>query len=199
MRTGFGRTRRSFLVLGLVAFGAFAVAGGGKKPYFTTDTVTFALPDLEGRTVRSSDPEFEGKVLLIDLWGTWCPPCTSEIPTLVDLQNRLGKQGLVIVAIAFEDEDEAEESRRERLRAFVEERGINYLVLDGQSPSDSDKALPGLENVRGLPVEIVVGRDGRLVDVRNGYGYSKRWARRLEHELVELLEASPPKSSGGVQ
>lgn len=195
MRFGSSDKWRFLPVLGIVALGLFALAGS-KEPYFVDDAVTFAIPDLEGRTVRSSDPEFQGKVLLVDLWGTWCPPCTTEIPVLIDLQNRLGGRGLVIVAIAFEDEDEEEALRRGRLRAFVEEHGINYLVLDGRSPGDPDEALPGLRNVRGLPVEILVGRDGRLVDVRNGYGYTKRWARRLERELTELLEAPAPGPIG---
>jgi thiol-disulfide isomerase/thioredoxin len=168
---------------------------GGKEPYIEGDALTFAFLDLEGRTVRSSDPEFRGKVLLIDLWATWCPPCLGEIPTFIDLQQRLGERGLVVVAIAFESEDEEEESRRERLRTFVEQQGINYLVLDGRAPRDSAEALPGLKNVQGFPVEILIDRNGDPVDVRNGYKYTKRWARKLERELVELLDApgaSPP-------
>jgi thiol-disulfide isomerase/thioredoxin len=169
-------------------------------PYVEDSGLTFAFLDLEGRTVRSSDPEFAGKVLFVDLWGTWCPPCIGEIPTFIDLQEKLGERGLVIIAVAFESEDEESASRRDRLRAFVKEQGINYLVLDGQEPRDSDQAFPGLRNVKGFPVEILIGRDGRVVDVRNGYAYSKRWARRLERELVELLtepaEAKPIDRDG---
>lgn len=161
---------------------------GRKQPYIEGE-LTFAFLDLDGRTVRSSDPEFEGKVLLIDLWATWCTPCLGEIPTLIDLQERLGERGLVIVAIAFESEDEEGQTRRERLRAFVEHHGVNYLVLDGRSSPDSVETLPGLKNVRGFPVEILIDRNGDPVDVRNGYGYTKRWARKLERELVELLDA----------
>jgi thiol-disulfide isomerase/thioredoxin len=165
---------------------------GRKDPYLEGDRLEFAFDDLDGRPVRSSDPRFEGRVLLVDLWGTWCAPCISEIPTLVDLQERLGDRGLVIVAIAFEDEEEDPEARRANLREFAAQRGINYLVLDGRAPRDSDEALPGLQNVRGFPVEILVGRDGRVVDIRNGYGYKKRWARKLERELTELLRPPAP-------
>ena len=93
-----------------------------------------------------------------------------------------------VLAIAFESEDEEEQSRRERLRAFVEHHGINYIVLDGRAPGDSAEALPGLKNVKGFPVEILIDRNGDAVEVRNGYGYTKRWARKLERELVELLD-----------
>ena len=171
------------------------IEAGRKDPYIEGDRLEFAFDDLDGRPVRSSDSRFEGKVLLVDLWGTWCAPCLSEIPTFVDLQERLGDEGLVIVGVAFEGEEEQEEEaqkRRAYLKEFVAEHGINYLVLDGRAPRDSDEALPGLKNVRGFPVEILVGRDGRVVDIRNGYGYKKRWARELERELTELLQAPAP-------
>jgi len=160
-----------------------------KEPFIDASPFVWAFHDLDGRTVRSTDAMFEGKVLLLDLWATWCPPCTSEIPTFIDLQERLADRGLVIVAVAFEDDALEPGARRELLKAFVEQRGITYLVLDGQSPQDTDEAFPGLENVTGFPVEILVGRDGKPVDVRNGYGYKKRWARELETELIELLDA----------
>ena len=64
----------------------------------------FVCTTGNGNEVALAD--YQGKVLLVDLWGTWCPPCVSEIPTLIDLQERLGDRGLVIVAIAFEDADE---------------------------------------------------------------------------------------------
>jgi len=185
------RSRNSHRIQSALVLAAVLVSpalGGGKQPYVEGE-LTFAFADLEGRTVRSSDPELRGKVLLIDLWATWCPPCLEEIPTFIDLQKRLGERGLVIVAIAFESEDEEEQSRRERLRAFVEHHGINYLVLDGRAPVDSAEALPGLKNVKGFPVEILIDRNGDAVEVRNGYGYTKRWARKLERELIELLDA----------
>lgn len=183
---------RTLIFVLVVLLGPMALAGG-KKPYLEGDELTFAFLDLDGRPVRSSDPEFRGKVLLVDLWGTWCPPCLSEIPTLVDLQKRLGERGLVVVAIAFEDENQDGAMRRSMLRAFVERERINYLVLDGRAPQDTEEALPGLKNMRGFPVEILVDRGGAAVAVRNGYGYSKRWARKLERELVELLQIVQPQ------
>lgn len=174
-----------------ISLAPHAAAAGKKGPYIEGERLVFAFHDLDGRTVRSTDSQFQGKVLLVDLWGTWCPPCVSEIPTLIDLQQRLGDRGLVIVTIAFEDEDEDPVQRRASLQAYVEQQDINYLVLDGRGPQDSDEALPGLQNVKGFPVEILIGRDGGVVAVRNGYGYKKRWARKLEHELIELLDAPP--------
>jgi thiol-disulfide isomerase/thioredoxin len=164
-------------------------ARAAKDPAFEGEHIEFAVSDLEGRPVSSSDPRFEGRVMLIDLWATYCPPCLTEIPTFIELQEKLGDRGLVIVGIAFEAE-EAPEARRTRLREFAEERGINYPILDGGTWSALSKALPGLRNVRGMPVEILVDRNARVVEVRNGYGYKKRWARKLEAKLTEMLDAA---------
>ena len=182
------RTRTGLLAVATLAALVLVSSGldAAKQPFVEGEELEFALPDLEGRLVRSSDPRFEGRVLLIDLWATYCPPCLTEIPTFVELHDKLGERGLVIVGIAFEAEEDPQE-RRSRLRAFAEQHGVNYLILDGGTWSALPDALSGLRNVRGMPVEILVGRDGRVVEARNGYGYKKRWARKLEATLDELL------------
>ena len=170
-----------------VAFGmAVALAVAGKQPVVEGGRVDFRLPDLHGKVVSSEDPQFAGKVLLVDLWATWCPPCITEIPTLIDLQARYGETGLVIVAIAFEAEEQ-EEERHARLREFVAQRGVNYLVLDGGPPEDFETALPSVKNVRGFPVEILVDRSGQVAAARNGYGFKKKWAAKIEREIGALL------------
>ena len=180
--TGRGRLAVATLLLFVVA----ATAHAAGDPWVEGDRLPFRLADLEGAMVDASDDRFAGKVVLVDLWATWCPPCLSEIPTLADLERRYRDRGLVVVAIAFEDGD-APDARRERLRAFVEEHDIPYLVLDGGRPDDFAEALPTVRGVRGLPVEILIDRDGRVVAARNGYGYKKRWAKKLDREIDDLL------------
>ena len=90
------------------------------------------------------------------------------------------------VAIAFE-RDTLAVARRDRLRKFSQKHKISYLVLDGGMTSDFSTALPMVENVKGLPIEIIIGRSGVVVESRNGYGYKKKWARKLERELNAQL------------
>ena len=92
----------------------------------------------------------------------------------------------MVVAIAFEGE-ERPDLRRQQLQAFVEEQGINYLVLDGGLPGGFESALPGVRNVRGFPVEMLVDRTGRVTRARNSYGFKKGWARKLHREIESLL------------
>lgn len=157
-----------------------------RQPSVADGKLRFEVPDLEGTLVSSVDPRFEGKVLLVTLWATWCPPCLSEIPTLIDLQSRFGERGLVVVAIAFEDDELP--TRRERLSEFRREREINYLVLDGGLPEEFENTLPGVQDVTGLPVEILVDREGEVFKARNSYGFKKSWVKRLEREINALLD-----------
>jgi thiol-disulfide isomerase/thioredoxin len=157
-----------------------------KEPRVKGDRLIFALPDLDGNIVNSGDMRFENTVLFVTIWGTWCPPCISEVPTFVDLQNRYAEEGLVVVAIAFE-RDTLGAARQKRLRDFSQKHEINYLVLDGGATTDFSAALPMVEDVEGLPIEILIDRTGLVVECRNGYGYNKKWARDLENELKQLL------------
>jgi len=165
---------------------SMAVPAVAKEPVVAGGRLEFSLTDLSGAPVSASDPRFSGKVVLVDLWGTWCPPCLSEIPTFIDLQAKYGDRGLVIVGIAFEDEEQAEE-RRVKLARFVEEHELNYLVLDGGRPERFETALPNVQHVRGFPVEILIDRDGNVTASRNGYGYKKKWAAKLAGEIERLL------------
>jgi thiol-disulfide isomerase/thioredoxin len=165
---------------------ACASTQSGKEPRIEGGRLVFSLPDLEGEYVSSQDARFTGKVLLVSLWGSWCTPCVSEIPTFNDLQNRLGDDGLEIVAIAFEKETDVTR-RRSQLAELTTKHEINYQVLDGGSTSDFSMALPMVDDVEGLPVEILVNRSGNVVEANHGYGYSEEWAHKLEERLINLL------------
>jgi thiol-disulfide isomerase/thioredoxin len=181
------RSARIVPVLALIFFlAACATSRPDKGPRVGANKLTFSLPDLAGNTISSSDDRFAGKVVMVTLWGSWCPPCVSEIPTFNDIQKRLGPDGLEVVAIAFEKETDAA-IRVDHLRAFSAKHQINYLVLDGGSTSDFSTALPMVDDVEGFPVEILVDRNGVVVDARNGYGYSEKWALGLENRLNDLL------------
>lgn len=177
---------RTAIVILAVALLAAAQQVSGKEPIVKGDRLVFDLPDLRGNKVGSADEIFAERVLFVTLWGTWCPPCVSEIPTLNDLQRRYADDGLTVVAIAFE-KIEPPDQRRQHLRDFAREHSIEYLILDGGDVTEFADALPMLDDVKGLPIEIVIDRSGAVIDCRNGYGYKKSWARKLEDRLKALL------------
>ena len=104
----------------------------------------FSFPDLKGNIVSNTDARFRGKVVLINVTGSWCPNCHDEAPFLAGLYDKYHSQGLEIVALSFEEADQLKDPTR--LRAFIKEYGIKYTVLlGGETDSAKDKADPGCE------------------------------------------------------
>ena len=109
---------------------------------------TFTVTDITGRPFSSSD--WKGKVVLVNFWATWCPPCRAEIPDLIALQNKY-RDKLVILGIS-EDDGPVDDVRR-----FVAEQKMNYPVV--METPELSKIFRG---VAALPTTFVMDRDGKL-------------------------------------
>ena len=108
----------------------------------------FILTDLQGKTWELKN--LRGKVVLVNFWATWCPPCRKEMPDLELLQQRFRDQGFVVLAISDEEQG--------KVRPFITERKITYPVL-----LDSGRKVNDLFQVEGIPKSFVYDRDGKLV------------------------------------
>lgn len=109
----------------------------------------FSLTDLQGRLVSAG--EFDGKVLLLNFWATWCAPCVEEMPMLSELQRDNADRGLQVLGIAVDDEGKA--------RDFARDLGVAYPVLVGQGQG----MVVGRRYGNGsgmLPYSVLVGRTG---------------------------------------
>lgn len=131
------------------------------EPTVRDSSLAFSIPDLDGNIVSNFDERFGGKVVLIDVFGTWCPPCRESIPFLEELHHEYADEGLVIVGVAFEVEENAA-TRREALTKFIDENAIAYTVLDGGTTADRALVLPDLESFQGYPTMVIIGRDGKV-------------------------------------
>jgi thiol-disulfide isomerase/thioredoxin len=116
-----------------------------KEPYEVAD---FTVTDLDGRTIRSAD--LRGKVVLVNFWATWCPPCRAEIPDLVKLQDKY-RDKLVILGVS---EDEV---GPEPVKAFAAEHKMNYPIV--MATPELQKIFQG---VSALPTTFVVDPEGRV-------------------------------------
>jgi thiol-disulfide isomerase/thioredoxin len=94
--------------------------GGGSGPV----APDFTLQDLSGKMTSLS--QFAGKVIILDFWATWCPPCRMSIPELVKLQERYAEKGLVVIGISLDDPLQFPNAY---LNAFKEKFKINYQIL----------------------------------------------------------------------
>lgn len=173
---------RQALVLGMVAIAALAAGlllyphdqtgPGAMPPASAAGLMQASLPDLSGQNQPLE--QWKGKVLVVNFWATWCPPCRKEIPALIEVQNRLGARGLQIVGIAID--------RPAQVKPYAQEMHINYPILIGE--------LDAMDLVRqagnapgGLPYTVVLDRSGRPVRSELG-GVT---VQKLEEIVTPLL------------
>jgi len=127
----------------------------------------FSFPDLNGKIVSNTDARFQGKVVLVNVTGSWCPNCHDEAPFLAELYRKYRSQGLEVVALSFEEGDQL--TNPVRLRAFMKEYGIDYTVLLAGTPDDRDAKLTQPVNLNSWPTTFFLGRDGRVRFVHAGF------------------------------
>lgn len=164
----------------IVAAGAFllfsnhgSIATGALLPSLPPPELSgaapaFTLPDLNGRPVSLSS--FRGKVVVLDFWATWCPPCKREIPDFIALQSTYGAKGLQVVGIAL-DEPTA-------VKSFAAQSRMNYPVLLG---TDDIARLYG--GITGIPTTFIIDRTGKIVTQFEGF----RPKGVFESEIKKLL------------
>lgn len=127
----------------------------------------FSCPDLDGKVVSNADPRFEGKVVLINITGSWCPNCHDEAPFLAALYKQLRARGLEIVALSFEEADQLKNPSR--LRAFVKKYGIAYAMLLCGEPGEANERLSQAVNWNSWPTTFFVDRQGIVQGVHAGF------------------------------
>jgi peroxiredoxin len=148
----------------------------------------FSFPDLDGQMVTSEEQRFTGKVLIVVLFGSWCPNCNDEVPVLADWYRRWSSQGLEIVGLAFEFSGESERDRRV-LRRYRERHGISFpLLLAGVSDKTAAaQAVPDLSAVLSYPTTVLIGRDGTVRWIHSGF--SGPGTGRHHQELLTVFES----------
>lgn len=131
----------------------------------------FELPDSSGKTVRLSD--FNGKVVLLDFWATWCGPCKKSVPWMIELADKYREAGLVVVGVSMDDDGWLV------VKPFIEQMKVTYPILLGTKRvaylyGDSDT----------LPVAFFIDRQQRVGAIHLGAANRKD----VEKTIQALLE-----------
>jgi thiol-disulfide isomerase/thioredoxin len=151
----------------------------------------FEFPDLAGKLVSSRDERFSSKVVLVDIFGTWCPNCNDQAPLLVTWHRKYRAQGLEIVGLAYEMTGNIGRDR-EYVGKYRDKYGIEFqLLLAGVSnKAEASKTVPDLSEVAAYPTTIFIGRDGNVRRIYSGFSGPATGAHH--HEMVaeheELIE-----------
>lgn len=132
---------------------------------------------VSGSPIKLAD--YSGKVVVLNLWATWCGPCRSEIPELVKVYKEYRKQGLEVIGLSTENPD----ASRELVKRFIQEYDMDYRV--GWSPPAVSIAL--MQGRDAIPQSFVIARDGRIV--RRFVGYNHRdTPPQLRQAIEEALK-----------
>lgn len=133
----------------------------------------FALADLEGELFRLSD--HRGKVIVLNFWATWCPPCRAEIPAFIGLQDEFREAGVLFVGISLDEEGAAV------VAPFVEARGVNYPILpNGQAVAAQ------FGGVHALPTTLLIDRAGQIRFRHEGFLLPQALRRPLQQLAGEV-------------
>ena len=133
---------------------------GGKKssPAQTTGTAPdFVLKDIGGKNVQLS--QYRGKMVVVEFWATWCPPCKATIPGLIAVQEKYAGKGLVVFGVSIDEGDDV----RSKLSAFSKKYKINYPVLLGS------EEVSRAYGVMSIPATFLVGKDQKIISAYKGY------------------------------
>lgn len=145
------------------------LSGGEKFPF-----------SLAGKTVAGEEMDLaslKGKVVIVDIWGTWCPPCRAEIPSFIKLQEQYGEQGFQMVGVNFEN-GETDDEKSKLVTDYIAENGINYPCILGEK--EVQEQVPGF---RGFPTTLFIDRSGSVRHMAVGmHPYE-----HLETIVTELL------------
>ncbi len=145
-----------------------------------TTTTDFTLRDLAGKT--HSLASWRGKVVLLNFWATWCPPCRREIPLFIDLQRRYEKQGLQIVGISLDNP--------EAVARYWQEMHINYPLLIADETTYELMAAYG-NRQGGLPYSVLITADGRIAGAKIGAYHREELETALKPHLLVSKPVSP--------
>lgn len=165
-------------------------AFGVTRPKDRTAPFAFSLPDVDGKTVSSTDARFSGKPMLVVFSGTWCPNCNDEAPVTQELQSRYAARGLQVVTLFYEYTDDAQRSARQ-VKRFAERYGLTgSLLLAGTTKNARSTApLQQIDGFSGYPTTLFLDRTHRVVRIHAGFDGPATGERftRLKQELDEAV------------
>jgi len=137
-----------------------------------------AIKDLEGNKYRLEDKK--GKVVLVNLWATWCGPCIAEMPHLKEMQEKYQASGFEVIGLNTGDNDTGEAESVDKIKAFVKEKGLNYPI--GYADEKFFGEMIKLTRLAAIPQSVLINREGKMTGVFKGGG------QRVINEMKQAVD-----------
>ena len=162
------------------------------KPGF--DRIHFSLPDPDGNTISLQDARFKGKVVVIELMGSWCPNCIDESRFLGPYYKKNKDKGLEVIGLSFEYSDDIKISGP-KIKNFIRKIGIPYPIVFAGTPEDATigKVLPMLHKINGYPTTFIIDKQGKVREIHTGFSgpgtavYYTDWIQEFDKTIQALL------------
>lgn len=158
------------------------------------DRIKFTFPDVNGKKISLDDNKYKNKVVILQLFGTWCPNCMDETQFLNPWYNENKQRGVEIIGLAYERKDDFNYAST-RVKKMIDKYNIQYdFVIAGTS--DKKKAgetLPMLNRIVAFPTTIFIGRDGKVKKIHTGFSgpgtglYYEQFLQHFNETINELL------------
>ena len=132
--------------------------------------LNLTFKDMHGKTLALAD--YKGKVILLDFWATWCPPCRKEIPGYMELYDRYSSRGFTVIGVSIDDSVSA-------VKKFVKQIKVNYPIVIGTDRGDLVQSFGELP----LPTSFIIARDGRICIKHEGAVEKEQ----VEREITALF------------
>jgi len=173
--------KKSYLLLLFFALGIFVVACSrtdSNSPTRSSAVLNavapdFTLQDISGRNISLSD--YKGKVVLLEFWATWCPPCNASVPALVELTRKYEQKDFIVIGVSIDSDSDASE----KVRKFSSSHNINFPVLL------ANETTAKIYNVISIPTSFLIGKDGKIADIYKGY--SEAFDNNVSAQIEKLL------------
>jgi len=158
------------------------------------DRIDFTFPDVNGKNVSSSDEKFQGKVVILQIFGTWCPNCIDETKFLSPWYNENKDRGVEIIGLSYERKPDFDYAST-RVKKMLVKLGVEYtfLIAGTNDLKVTSASLPALNHVMAFPTSIFIGKDGKVKYIHTGFSgpgtgiYYEQYKEHFNQRVNELL------------
>jgi len=120
---------------------------GSRPPHVGAAAKEFSVQDSDHQVSLN---QFRGQVVILNFWATWCPPCDQELPSLMDMQNRMRARGVVVVGVSIDVDGDA-------YHRYLKQRNVNFVTV-----RDPEQKVAGMYGTSGWPESYIIDRQGVL-------------------------------------
>ncbi|MFZ6014214.1 MAG: peroxiredoxin family protein [Bacteroidota bacterium] len=158
------------------------------------ERIDFSFPDVNGNKVTLNDEKYKSKVVILQLFGTWCPNCMDETKFLVPWYNENKDRGVEIIGLAYERKDDFTYASG-RVKKMIDKLNVKYdFVIAGTNDKEkASETLPQLNRIAAFPTTIFIGKDGKVKKIHTGFAgpgtglYYDQFVQHFNETINELL------------